>query len=94
MRVQLKFLYTEGKVKYQGVDFDGNEVSKELSSGEAIYLDPYGVLTPLDMPTGNFAGSADLASRSLETASRRHNGWLAKSKDLASSPNTTSVLWV
>jgi hypothetical protein len=81
------FVY-RGKVKYQGVDFDGNEVSKELSSGEAIYLDPYGVLTPLDMPTGNFAGSADLASRSLETASRRHNGWLAKSKDLASSPNT------
>lgn len=77
-----------GKVSYQGIDFEGNEVVKELSSGEAIYLDSFGVLTPLDMPTGNFAGSADLASRSIENANRRREAWLQKSKKLSSDPRT------
>ena len=77
-----------GKVSYQGFDFNGNEVKKELSGGEAIYLDSFGVLTPLDMPSGNFAGSADLASRSLENAHRRRAAWLQKSHQLSSAPNT------
>lgn len=77
-----------GKVSYQGYDFDGDRVARELSGGEAIYLDSFGVLTPLDMPSGNFAGSADLASRSLENAHRRRAAWLQKSKQIAAAPNT------
>ena len=69
-----------GKVRYQGFDFDGNEVDQYLSGGEAIYLDSYGLLTPLDMPAGNFMGSADLASRSLENANRRRSAWIQNSK--------------
>ena len=81
------FVY-RGKVIYEGVDFEGNQVSKQLSAGEAIHLDPYGVMTPLDMPTGNFIGSADLAYRSLENANRRRNAWLEKSRELASATST------
>ena len=53
---------------YQGIDIEGNEVHAEVSGGEAISW-PWS--TPLDMPLGTFAGSADLASRSLENAQRR-----------------------
>ena len=54
---------------------------KQLSAGEAIHLDPYGVMTPLDMPTGNFIGSADLAYRRLENANRRRmRGWKKKQR--------------
>ncbi len=77
-----------GKVSYEGVDFEGHQVTKQLSGGEAIFLDTFGVMTPLDMPTGNFIGSADLASRSLEDAHRRRAAWLKRSQKLASDPNT------
>ena len=81
------FVY-RGKVQYKGVDFEGNEVFNELSAGEAIYLDSFGISTPLDMPSGNFLGTADLAFRSLENAHRRRSAWMKKSKELAADPNT------
>ncbi len=81
------FVY-RGKVQYKGVDFEGNEVLNELSGGEAIYLDSFGISTPLDMPSGNFLGTADLAFRSLENAHKRRSAWMKKSKELAADPNT------
>ena len=81
------FVY-QGKVRYRGLDFEGNEVSKELTGGEAIYLDSYGELTPLDMPSGSFFGSADLASRSLENAHKRRAAWLKMNQKIASEPGT------
>ena len=81
------FVY-RGKVQYRGVDFEGNEVFNELSGGEAIYLDSFGISTPLDMPSGNFLGTADLAFRSLENAHKRRSAWMKKSKELAADPNT------
>jgi hypothetical protein len=77
-----------GKVKYEGVDFEGNEVLRQLSGGEAIFLDPSGMLSPIDMPLGDFAGSADLATRSLENASKRRAAWLKESHRLAADPST------
>jgi len=77
-----------GQVKYQGVDFEGNEVVSYLSGGEAIFLDSRGVLSSIDMPLGDFAGSADLATRSLENASKRRAAWLKESHRLASDPST------
>jgi hypothetical protein len=77
-----------GKVKYEGVDFEGNEVLRQLSGGEAIFLDPSGMLSTIDMPLGDFAGSADLATRSLENASKRRAAWLKESHRLAADPST------
>jgi hypothetical protein len=77
-----------GQVKYQGIDFEGNEVVRKLSGGEAIFLDSRGVLSSIDMPLGDFAGSADLATRSLENASKRRAAWLKESHRLASDPST------
>ncbi len=77
-----------GKVSYQGVDIEGNVVHAEVSGGEAIFLDSFGVLTPLDMPLGTFAGSADLASRSLENAQKRRSAWMEMSQELASDKKT------
>ena len=77
-----------GKISYQGIDIEGNEVRAEVSGGEAIYLDSFGVLTPLDMPLGTFAGSADLASRSLENAQKRLSAWSVMSQELASDNKT------
>ncbi|MEK9784036.1 MAG: LamG-like jellyroll fold domain-containing protein, partial [Opitutales bacterium] len=75
-------------MSYQGIDIEGNEVHAEVSGGEAIFLDPFGVLTPLDMPLGTFAGSADLASRSLENAQKRRSAWMEMSQQLASDKKT------
>jgi hypothetical protein len=77
-----------GKVKYEGFDFEGNKVLRHLSGGEAIFLDPSGMLSPIDMPLGDFAGSADLATRSLENASKRRAAWLKESHRLATDPST------
>jgi hypothetical protein len=77
-----------GKVSYRGVDFEGNEVTRELSGGEAIYLDSFGVSTPLDMPLGSYLGSADLASRSFEIAQRRRSAWNQMSQEIANDSNT------
>lgn len=78
----------KGKVRYDGTDVEGNEISKELSGGEAIYLDVSGVVSSLDMPSGNYLGSSDLASRSLEQAQRRQSAWVELSRRLATSPGT------
>ena len=78
----------KGKVRYDGTDVEGNEISKELSGGEAIYLDVSGVASSLDMPSGNYLGSSDLASRSLEQAQRRQSAWIELSRRLSSSPGT------
>ncbi len=72
-----------GSVRYQGVDNEGNEVARELTAGQAIRLDPHGVSSPLDMPAGNYMGSAELADRSLENSQTRRNAWLQNCKILA-----------
>jgi hypothetical protein len=77
-----------GKVRYQGVDFAGNHVSEDLVSNQAIYLSADGLSTPLDMPTGSYLGTKDLASRSLEQSQRRRSEWENFSRKLFSKPST------
>ena len=77
-----------GKVRYQGVDLTGNHVSEDLVSNQAIYLSSDGVSSPLDMPTGSYLGTQDLASRSLEQSQRRRSEWMKFSRQLFSKPST------
>jgi len=77
-----------GKVKYQGNDITGREVTCELSGGAALYLDKEGTASLLDMPTGNYLGSSDLAIRSIEQAQRRMTDWLQFSQKLSADPQT------
>ena len=77
-----------GKVKYQGNDITGHEVTYELSGGEALYLDKGGVASLLDMPSGNYLGTADLAIRSMEQAQKRMTAWHQFSQKLSSDPQT------
>jgi len=77
-----------GKVRYQGVDQAGNYVSEDLVSNQAIYLSADGVSSPLDMPTGIYLGTQDLARRSLEQSQRRRSEWIKFSRKLFSRPST------
>ena len=77
-----------GKVCYQGIDATGNHISEDLVSGQAIYINRGGYTSPLDMPTGSYLGSADLANRSLEESQLRRSKWLEYSRKLLESPRT------
>ena len=77
-----------GKVRYQGADQAGNYVSEDLVSNQAIYLSADGASSPLDMPTGIYLGTQDLASRSLEQSQRRRSEWMKFSRQLFSKPST------
>ena len=81
------FVY-RGKVRYQGLDITGQEVTCELKGGEALYLDSGGAASFLDMPSGSYLGSTDLAIRSMEQAQRRKSAWVQLSKKLSTDPQT------
>ena len=77
-----------GKVRYEGMDDFGNEIVRELSGGEALFLDVNGVASELDMPSGNYLGTLELANRSMEMAHRRRAAWAEHSKMIAEQKGT------
>jgi hypothetical protein len=69
------FVY-EGKVIYEGKTESGDSVTRELRSGESIFIDPYGYANWVEMPSEPFISAADLAFRSMEESHRRHEAWV------------------
>ena len=81
------FVY-KGKVLYEGQTEDDEDVSREISGGESIFIDPYGHPRWVEMPTEPFMGKAELAYRSMEESQRRHAAWVDLSKEIAQDPKT------
>ena len=57
------FVY-RGKIRYHGENESKEEVIREVSGGEALFVDPYGYANWVEMPSEAFIGTADLAFRS------------------------------
>ena len=78
----------QGKVLYDGLAGDDEDVFREVSGGESIFIDPYGYPRWVEMPTEPFMGKADLAYKSMEESQRRHEAWVELSKEIAGDPST------
>ena len=70
----LNFLFMRGKLFMKGKTESGDSVTRELRSGESIFIDPYGYANWVEMPSEPFISAADLAFRSMEESHRRHEG--------------------
>lgn len=81
------FVY-EGKVIYEGKTESGDSVTRELRSGESIFIDPYGYANWVEMPSEPFISAADLAFRSMEESHRRHEAWVELSNAISADPKT------
>lgn len=81
------FVY-QGKVLYEGQTDDEEDITREISGGESIFIDPYGHPRWVEMPTEPFMGKAELAYRSMEESQRRHAAWVDLSQEIAQNPNT------
>ena len=81
------FVY-KGRVLYEGVAGEDEDVFREISGGESIFIDPYGFPRWVEMPTEPFMGKAELAYRSMEESQRRHSAWVQMSKEIAQNPKT------
>ena len=81
------FVY-EGKVIYEGETESGDSVTRELRSGESIFIDPYGYANWVEMPSEPFISAADLAFRSMEESHRRHEAWVELSNAISADPKT------
>jgi hypothetical protein len=81
------FVY-KGRVLYEGVAGEDEDVFREISGGESIFIDPYGFPRWVEMPTEPFMGKAELAYRSMEESQRRHLAWVQMSKEIAQNPKT------
>lgn len=81
------FVY-QGKVLYEGQTGSDEDVSREISGGESIFIDPYGHPRWVEMPTEPFMGKAELAYRSMEESQRRHAAWVDLSEEIARDPKT------
>jgi hypothetical protein len=81
------FVY-KGKVLYEGKTETNEDIFREISGGESIFVDPYGHPRWVEMPTEPFMGKADLAYRSMEESQRRHAAWVDLSKEIAQDPKT------
>jgi hypothetical protein len=81
------FVYN-GKIKYQGQDIFGNQVSQNLTSRQAIHIRSDGEIYPLEMPSGDYLGSAELATRSFEQSQHRRSAWMNFSRKLFSRSDT------
>lgn len=81
------FVYS-GKVVYEGKTESSENINRELSSGESIFVDPYGNANWVEMPTEPFISAADLAFRSMEESQRRHADWIDLSNTISSDPKT------
>ncbi len=81
------FVY-KGKVRYDGVAGNDESFSHEISSGEALFIDPYGSPNWIEMPSETFMGTADLAFISMEQSQNRYSSWINLSEEIAQSADT------
>jgi hypothetical protein len=82
------FVY-KGNVLYRGQNDSDEEVTREISGGEALFVDPFGFANWVEMPSEPFIGTADLAYRSKEESQVRHAAWLELSKEISQSASTS-----
>jgi len=81
------FVY-KGRVLYEGVAGEDEDIFREIAGGESIFIDPYGYPRWVEMPTEPFMGKAELAYRSMEESQRRHSAWVQMSQEIAQNPKT------
>lgn len=81
------FVY-KGKVVYEGKTDSGENITREVSGGESIFVDPYGNANWVEMPTEPFISAAELAFRSMEESQTRHAAWVDLSNSISSDPKT------
>ncbi len=81
------FVY-RGEVLYQGLTDGAEQVVRNISGGEALFVDPYGFANWVEMPSEAFIGTADLAFRSREESQLRHQAWLELRDEIAQSADT------
>ena len=81
------FVY-KGKVRYEGFPDSVDSFTREISSGEALFIDPYGSPNWIEMPSESFMGTADLAFISMEQAQNRYSSWVNLSEEIAESSDT------
>ena len=81
------FVY-QGNVIYEGQTDSGENITREVSGGESIFIDPYGNANWVEMPSEPFISAADLAFRSMEESQRRHSAWVDLSNDISADPKT------
>ena len=80
------FVY-RGKIRYHGENESKEEVIREVSGGEALFVDPYGYANWVEMPSEAFIGTADLAFRSKEDSQSRHASWVQLSDEISQGAN-------
>jgi len=81
------FVY-RGEVLYHGENDKGEEVVRELSGGEALFVESNGMANWIEMPSEVFIGTADLAFRSLEESQNKHASWLNLSDEISQDAET------
>ena len=81
------FVY-KGRVRYDGLPNTDEAFSHEISSGEALFVDPYGHPSWIEMPSEPFMGTADLAFISMEQSQNRYSSWVSLSEEIAQSSDT------
>ena len=81
------FVY-KGRVRYDGLPNTDEAFSHEISSGEALFVDPYGQPNWIEMPSEPFMGTADLAFISMEQSQNRYSSWVSLSEEIAQSSDT------
>ena len=80
------FVY-RGEVLYKGITDSGEELVRQISGGEALFVDPYGFANWVEMPSEAFIGTADLAFRSREKSQLRHEQWVQFSEEITQNPD-------
>ena len=80
------FVY-RGKILYHGENESKEEVIREVSGGEALFVDPYGYANWVEMPSEAFIGTADLAFRSKEDSQSRYASWVQLSDEISQGAN-------
>ena len=78
-----------GNVLYAGENESGEEVEREVSGGQALFVDPNGFSNWVEMPSEAFIGTADIAFRSKEESQNRHASWVQLSEEIAQNANTS-----
>ena len=81
------FVY-KGKIRYDGLQNSDDAFSREVSAGEALFVDPYGAPNWMEMPSESFMGTADLAFISMEQSQNRYSAWVRLSEEIAASNDT------
>jgi len=81
------FVY-QGNVIYEGTTDANEKIVREITGGESIFVDPYGHLNWVEMPSEPFISAADLAFRSMEESQRRHASWIDLSNSISQRETT------